>query len=372
MKKITLTNIISLTLVCFIASIFSTHNVAGAETGEKYVAAKSGLNLRSDPDKSSKVITLIPFGSKVAIEQSQDNEIFLDGRYGKWVNVKFGNNTGWLFSGFLCDFRPDTVIKAVTDYYNDKFNNNNKAKKEEAKQTLTKVSIKDILDNYIVLEYSFDMKLQHSGRYGCDLVWRYDVKQKRFFELYDTDDYISIFYLDDDRYPDMMINGSCCGNTFISFYFGAVNGFTAVPGLDLGKSICNDDYSDYTLGSCGNTEFVCHETSYNEERIGDKMYFFKFNCKSRKFEKYAESEIIKADGAIISIDWENLFIVIKDKKDQKDTSYKFPGRYKSYDKDSYFGKGVESLKKDLQRNKDVSIFYVIINGKKTIVDVNLK
>jgi len=88
---------------------------------DKFVAAKSGLNLRSDSDKSSKIITLIPFGTKVAIEKSDGNEIFLDGRYGKWVNVKFANKIGWVFSGFLCDFKPDTVIKPAAAFYRDKY-----------------------------------------------------------------------------------------------------------------------------------------------------------------------------------------------------------------------------------------------------------
>ncbi|MCL2025217.1 MAG: SH3 domain-containing protein [Leptospirales bacterium] len=363
MKKITLTSIISLILFCFILSVMPTHNVAGAEIGKKYVAAKSGLNLRSGIDKSSKIITTIPFGSRVAIEKSDGDEILLDGRYGKWVNVKFGNKTGWVFSGSLCDFEPNAVIKTVTDYYNNKWKNS------EYKTKIQKMSVKNILDNYIVLSIAFsDEGPAHSGRYGYDIVWKYDAKQKRFFEIYDTEGYVDLFYLDNDRHPDILVDDSCCGNMLISFYFGAQNEFAKVPGLDLGGSICNDGYSYYTLDSCGNTEVGCHEAFY-DEKIADKMSFFKFNCKSRKFEKYAESKIVKAEGTIISIDWENLLIVIKDKKD---TSYNFSGRYKSYDKNSYFGKGVESLKKDLQRGKDVSIFYVIINGKKTIVDVNLK
>ena len=99
MKKKNLIVSATAVLICFISFlVLSTHNVYAAESNEKYVAAKSGINLRSDAGKSSKVITLIPFGSKVTVEKSEGNEIFLDGRYGKWVNVKYGDKTGWVFS----------------------------------------------------------------------------------------------------------------------------------------------------------------------------------------------------------------------------------------------------------------------------------
>ena len=115
MKKKILTN--AIITICFISLlVLSTHSVDAASGDEKYVAAKSGLNLRSGPDKSSKVITLIPLGAKVTINKYDGDEIFLDEKYGKWANVKYGAKTGWVFSGYLCDFRPDAVIKAAANY----------------------------------------------------------------------------------------------------------------------------------------------------------------------------------------------------------------------------------------------------------------
>ena len=56
MKKKILIGGISAVLVSFISLlVLSTHSVNAAEADEKYIAAKSGLNLRSDPNKSSKV-----------------------------------------------------------------------------------------------------------------------------------------------------------------------------------------------------------------------------------------------------------------------------------------------------------------------------
>jgi len=45
------------------------------ESKDKYAAATTGLNLRLGPDKSSKLISVIPFGTKVTIEKSEGDEI---------------------------------------------------------------------------------------------------------------------------------------------------------------------------------------------------------------------------------------------------------------------------------------------------------
>ena len=361
MKKIIFTNIISLTLVCFIASIFSTHSAAGAEIDEKYVAAKSGLNLRSDPGKSSKVITTIPSGSKVAIEKSDDDEIFLDGRYGKWVNVKFANNTGWVFSGFLCDFEPATIIKPAADYYRTYYS----AEYEKHKHVewyselikLTKfkdneVSIETILDNYIVLKFPGPIQLG-SPSIGT-VVWKYDLEQKNFFEVYNFGSYnrTHLLYLDKDRYLDLVVEGYGGHHREIHIFLGTENGFVKI--FETGHDR-EADYATLTIGSCGDMEL-----EFNLYRTAETMYFYRFNCENKKFEKYAESAIIYLEGIITSIDWKNMSIVIKDKKSSKDASYKFS--------DKQFSKiHVETLKKELQKGGGVSFNYVTTEGKRTIL-----
>ena len=145
-------------LILFLLLVNVTHEEEIIETGDKYIAAKSGLNLRSGLNKSSKVIITIPFGAMVTVEKSEGGEIFLDGGYGKWVNVKFGNKTGWVFSGFLCDFEPNAAIKVVADFYRDKYRKDKLSDHSDYYYGLlanfkdNEASIKNIINNYIVLE----------------------------------------------------------------------------------------------------------------------------------------------------------------------------------------------------------------------------
>jgi len=378
MKKKILIGSVSAILFCLISFlILSTHSVDAAESNEKYVAAKSGINLRSGAGKSSSVITLIPFGSKVTVEKSDGKEIFLDGRYGKWVNVKFGDKTGWLFSGFLCDFEPNTIIKPVADFYRDKYRKDElfSKYKEYTHFKDSEVFIANIIDNYIVLEIPTSERDIISPFRG-NVVWRYDVKQKNFFEAYNynkTYNYAvgrgnttRLFYLDDDKYIDMVVEDGCCSSPDVHIFLGSENGFTKVYDL---KDDCNSDsYYYLTEGSCGDMEFACSKID-SKKAFNETMYHFKYDCKKRKVEKYAESKIIESSGIVTSVDWGKMTVAIKDKKDSKDTSYKISDKYKFPDKTYYFAEHVESIKKDLKKGKDVSFSYVTIDGEKIIIDI---
>ena len=331
------------------------------ESKDKYIAAKSGLNLHSNPDKSSKVVTLIPFGTKVTIEKSEGNEIFLDGTYGKWVNVKFGNKTGWVFSGFLCDFKPDTIIKPVADFYRDKYRKYADTIKDEwyserykelASFKDSQVSIKNILDNYIILE------IPSYWINNRNVVWRYGIKQKKFFEAYkgEEQDIVFCFYLDNDKYPDLVIHkGRSTESIGINILLGSGNGFIKIyDSYDWGCCDMHDEYYFLSISSCGDMEFV-FSPDYKT------MYFFRFNCNNRKFEKYEESKITGSEGIIKSIDFKNMSIVIKDNKDSKDNLFRFFNKIYGSPKD------VEYLKKKFKESDKVSFDYVIIDGKKTIL-----
>ena len=359
-KKIIIINgILLFVFVCFISFSFLPTNAAEIDQSkEKYVAAKSGLNLRSGPGKISKVITLIPFGAMVTIEKSEGNEIFLDGRYGKWVNVKHGNKTGWVFSGFLCDFKPDTAIKTIDEYYRKSlrgYENNS-----EHPYEYDGVIIKNILDNYVVLDV---LKYPFGEQPRSDAVWRYDVKQKKFLMVFDKGgrDRIHILYLDKDKYPDLLVDGSCCMSMILDFYLGSGNGFILVDGFSR-----YDSYSSYALGSCADMEVACDERGYDDQTEDATISFHRFNCSKRKFEKYAESKLIESNGIIVSIDLNNVSVVIRDNEYSKGVSYKF---YKSFES----GWQADDLKKrNLQNGDNVSFGYVTIEGKKIILRISKK
>ena len=367
-KKIILISCIgAFVLVCFIAFWVISENITPEEiieTGDKYVAAKSGLNLRAGPDKSSKVIITIPFGAKVTIEKTEGDKIFLDESYGRWVNVKYGNKTGWIFSGFLCDFNPDTIIKVVADYY-DKYNKEtcNSTDEFSVCYEVSKVSIKNIIDNYIVLQiprsdYEFNMII--------DILWRYDSKQKNFFEESDIGLYtiINLFYLDNDKYPDLVVEHMWDGLEAIEIFLGSKKGFKNI--FDWGDN-CHRPPRELNIGSCEDMEFACEKISHKTDN--KTIQYFRFNCDKRKVIKYKETLITKAEGYVLSIDWKNLTIIIKDYKDSENAILKIPERYNSYHKESFGGLYIEYLKK-LKENNAVSFSYKIIDGKKIVTEID--
>jgi hypothetical protein len=99
------------------------------------------------------------------------------------------------------------------------------------------------------------------------------------------------------------------------------------------------------------------------------MIYFRFNCKTRKFEEYAKSKIFYSEGIITSIDCGKMSVVIKGNKDFKETSYKISDRYKLSDRNYYFLEDIESSKKKLQKGKSISFGYTTIDGKKIFLGI---
>jgi Cu/Ag efflux protein CusF len=297
--------------------------------------------------------------------KSDGNEIFLDGRYGKWVNVKYGNNTGSVFSGFLCDFKPDAVIKAAADFYRDK-NKNDKWYSQHKGLTHFKdseVIIENIVDNHIVL--SAPLTVMDGTPCDSKVVWRYDVKQKKFFEAYyfDNANSIEILYLDNDKYPDLVVDSSCCSSMIITFYLGSEKGF-----IKIDEFSGDDSTSYYTVGSCGDVEIACREVKYDrntDKTDSSNISYYRFNCNKRKFEKYAAGKISDyLVGNIVSVDFKNISIAIED---SKEISYNFSDKTSVYHQKSH-----KNIKvKDLKKGDKVIFEYVTIDGEKTILDMQV-
>jgi len=352
MKKIIPTTAIN--IFCFITLLLlPTHCAIEAkidDSKDKYVAAKSGINLRSGPGKSSSVITLIPFESKVTIEKSDGDEIFLDGRYGKWVNVKFGNKTGWVFSGFLCDFKPNTIIKIAADFYRNKYKGYSNKRVSNFKDS--EVTLENILDNYIVLSAPA-LGLDIDDVIRLDFLWRYDANQKKFFEE-NFRGQVYLLYLDKDKYPDLVVKSGCCAMVDLDVYLGSETGFIKI--YKLPDEFYLQEVFYLAVGHCEEMEFVCAK-----EPFAEIWYIFRFNCDTRKVKKYTESKNIRANGTITSIDLKNLSLVIKDKESSKTVSYKLHKNYAS-------AGWLEYLKgKNYQQGDDIVFNYIILDGKKIIL-----
>lgn len=320
----------------------------------KYISTKAGLRLRTSPDKSSQVVTTLKYGELVSIQKEEGNKIFMDGRYGSWVNVKSGNKTGWVFSGFLCDFRPDIVTKQVADFYRNKYSQY-KYHSEEQRDEFTKfkdnkVLILTIIDNYINLEIPTG---SNSGDISTgNVIWKYDVSSNKFFEVYNVHEqqYLELFYIDNDEYPDLVSN--YYEETVV--LLGSKDGFK-----EKFKTICDEAYSKMTAGQCENMIFVCSKSSSDDEsRVN---YHHRYNCKKNNIEKFAEGKVTKSSGYITSLNISAKKIVIKIKKTNEDKTFILSDEVK-------VGNGVKSLN-ELIINEYIGFNYESLDGKDYVLDI---
>jgi hypothetical protein len=73
------------------------------QSNEGCVIVKKGLNLRAEPNVSSKVLALVPYRERANLLEGKKIEAVIDGITGNWVNASYNGKTGWLFDGFLSD-----------------------------------------------------------------------------------------------------------------------------------------------------------------------------------------------------------------------------------------------------------------------------
>ncbi|MFZ4542661.1 MAG: hypothetical protein ACOYOA_01325 [Saprospiraceae bacterium] len=98
-----------LSLIFMLAVIFQTKAIGSYKAGDKLtVLAKSGLTLRNNANSNGKKKTLIPFGSVVIVQteglMASAHQVEEFKGYiikGHWVKVKFGEEEGWAFDGYL-------------------------------------------------------------------------------------------------------------------------------------------------------------------------------------------------------------------------------------------------------------------------------
>jgi hypothetical protein len=65
------------------------------------VTSGPGLRMRDKPDISGKIITTIPDKEIVDVLEEKGATLTISGATGRWCKVKWYDNTGWVFGGFL-------------------------------------------------------------------------------------------------------------------------------------------------------------------------------------------------------------------------------------------------------------------------------
>ncbi|HRX94319.1 MAG TPA: SH3 domain-containing protein [Chitinophagaceae bacterium] len=113
-----------------------------------YVAAKDGLSFREQPAITAKLITKIPYGTKLTIIQ-EDSEwipVRAEGINGYWRKVKYENNTGYVADCYLIPAPPPTnTITDMPGYFSQ-------LSKEFGKKLVIRSSPDDIEEGGWVLE----------------------------------------------------------------------------------------------------------------------------------------------------------------------------------------------------------------------------
>jgi hypothetical protein len=59
------------------------------------------LNIRKDPSIDSEIVSKIPNGEKVDVIQIDQKTYFLDSKAGRWVQVSYNGDVGWVWGNYL-------------------------------------------------------------------------------------------------------------------------------------------------------------------------------------------------------------------------------------------------------------------------------
>lgn len=88
------------------------------------VTAKSGLSLRDSSSVHSTKVGVIPFGQKVIAASTPIGRDVFSHRSGHWIKVNYGNQEGYVFSGFLTKLKiPEFEIEELSCYNLEWFEN---------------------------------------------------------------------------------------------------------------------------------------------------------------------------------------------------------------------------------------------------------
>ena len=100
---------------------------AGCRKGEDgpkntaYVSASSGLVMRSGPGTKQTRIMSIPPGKPVEVLDANGPEEQIEGKKAHWTKVRYANQEGWVFGGFLSGQKPQSVRERAIGYWKGKW-----------------------------------------------------------------------------------------------------------------------------------------------------------------------------------------------------------------------------------------------------------
>jgi hypothetical protein len=81
---------------------FPTKNPPGVVTASVHSPNDGFLALRDSPDAEyGKRLAKIPHGATVTLNNCEKNKVLIDGRSGRWCQVEYAGQTGWVFDAWL-------------------------------------------------------------------------------------------------------------------------------------------------------------------------------------------------------------------------------------------------------------------------------
>jgi uncharacterized protein YgiM (DUF1202 family) len=104
--------------IMLLAMLFSSL-ILRAQENTRYVAIKTGLNMRDKPDVGAKVIEKIPYATKIALLDNNEAMLTIktEGLLGYWRKVSYNNKTGYVVDSYLFPLAPPkAAVKTMKDY----------------------------------------------------------------------------------------------------------------------------------------------------------------------------------------------------------------------------------------------------------------
>ncbi|HPS58041.1 MAG TPA: SH3 domain-containing protein [Spirochaetota bacterium] len=365
-KTLLITAVVSLFLI--------TGHIDLTASGKMFIATKAGLRLRSAPDTSSKVVTVVPFGDQVTVIKEQGDGVFIDGRYGRWTNVSYGKKSGWVFSAFLAPFNPSPLIKQAAEFYRQKYGRSDAVVKygytyyTQFKDDA--VSIKGILGDLIILEMPTSSVDSLPDMESGNVIWRYNAGSGQFAEVYDIGhaNTSRLLYLDNDDHPDMIVAYGCCETVTYDVWLGTGNSFIKADTIEGYEGFPETSYGqcDKTVLSVSDVKRVTKtvmikDNSINLEEDEIRNFYYRFNCQTRKLEKFAEGTTNEGfRGVVKSIDVKSGTMIVTDRDDDIDKSFIFFGNV------HVSGSEKNLSLADIHPGLYVGLRYESINGKNIV------
>jgi hypothetical protein len=147
--------------------VISLNSVFAGKRSIIYVAAITGLSLRTEPSAKSERIELLPYGTKITTYNYTQEYETIDGLSGYWLRIALNGQDGYIFSGYTIPVPPPQKNTANLDAYLEEVFGKplatDSARNEENKVVLTT----SIYNNCVTSNFSFvyeygDLAFQYS------------------------------------------------------------------------------------------------------------------------------------------------------------------------------------------------------------------